>query len=457
MKRNKKRICVVLIVVLLLNFVPYENICLADNEEYNEELYVSEPFIDERDNYDYIDKKIEDDIKSETGIVSSEVEEMLNEQGYFDDDIEMLSESDVNALEESDISEGIVYTEYYAVPDIKEADNINVEEAMIPLTPEEVDMLIESKYYGKENNLDEVVYERVNLEQEDTDSLLEKSIEVLGLKPQNVYAENAIEIGGVNDKNHYSYLKKSLYFNKTKHYYLEDGIKKNYYILIGTTTWTKMPINRLLDIYQLTWNANLCFDIANMDERALWRKQGIDLSPRVVKAHDTEKFYVEKNGDGSKKGYSMTRHIQKEQTRIGYGKVGDIGLKNGEYIINDSGIVGANDLLNDKSIATDDRISYTNYYNESIKITVYLKDNSSKSVAYIYFNYNHLKAKAVINTVGVIKIARIIVNVVRKNWKQISVSDVILVGDLNKNKIIKEKYYYDSAGIDIGSWLVPLR
>lgn len=79
MKRNKKRICVVLIVVLLLNFVPYENICLADNEEYNEELYVSEPFIDERDNYDYIDKKIEDDIKSETGIVSSEVEEMLNE------------------------------------------------------------------------------------------------------------------------------------------------------------------------------------------------------------------------------------------------------------------------------------------------------------------------------------------------------------------------------------------
>ena len=67
------------IVVLLLNFVPYENICLADNEEYNEELYVSEPFIDERDNYDYIDKKIEDDIKSETGIVSSEVEEMLNE------------------------------------------------------------------------------------------------------------------------------------------------------------------------------------------------------------------------------------------------------------------------------------------------------------------------------------------------------------------------------------------
>ena len=48
-----------------------------------------------------------------------------------------------------------VLTEYYAIPDTK--DN----EIMIKLTSNEVDELIASKYYGKDVDMDSVVYERV--------------------------------------------------------------------------------------------------------------------------------------------------------------------------------------------------------------------------------------------------------------------------------------------------------
>lgn len=96
MIKLKKKICVVVCVSLLLNVISYENMCLADDyESDNEEIFVEESFVDDRNQYEYIDKKIEDDLKDETGIVSSELEKKLNEQGYFDDDIEMLSEDDI--------------------------------------------------------------------------------------------------------------------------------------------------------------------------------------------------------------------------------------------------------------------------------------------------------------------------------------------------------------------------
>ena len=52
--------------------------CLADDyESDNEEIFVEESFADDRNQYEYIDKKIEDDLKDETGIVSSELEKNL--------------------------------------------------------------------------------------------------------------------------------------------------------------------------------------------------------------------------------------------------------------------------------------------------------------------------------------------------------------------------------------------
>ena len=167
--------------------------CLADDyESDNEEIFVEESFADDRNQYEYIDKKIEDDLKD----VGDSIGKLVD-----------------NA-------------EYYAVTDCEDKEQI-VEDDMIPLTSNEVDMLIESHYYGKENDLDSVVSERVNSEDEDYESsIIDKTMEAIGLKPKNVYAENAKSIGGINDKKHYSYLKKMYYFNKTKYYYHDSRGEK---------------------------------------------------------------------------------------------------------------------------------------------------------------------------------------------------------------------------------------
>lgn len=354
----------------------------------------------------------------------------------------MLSEDDIILLEESDLSDSVVYSEYYAVPDIKELENTSINESMIQLNSEEVDMLIESKYYGNENNLDEVVYERVSSDEVEKDNLIDKSLKAIGLIPETVYADYTTSVGGVNDKKHYCYLKKTLFFAKTKIYYhTHDNEKKYYYQLVCTMTWTKMPVNRLLDIYQLSWDG-LAYERAGVSEREDWRAQGVDLNPRVIKAHDTETFYVEKSGDGSQKAYSMNRNIKKEQKFKGCYRQSNVELVNGEYAISRYGLIGANDLINDRSKSTDTRIYYTNYYNETIKIIVYLKPFADNEAA-IYTDYKHSKMKATINAGVVLKV---VVAIKQKDWKEI----------LIRPQIIDKYLTYTEAGANIGGWSVYL-
>ena len=59
------------------------------------ELVVEEFFVNDRNQYEFIDKKIDDDLKSKTGIISEKLETTLNNKGYFDDDIERLDEYDI--------------------------------------------------------------------------------------------------------------------------------------------------------------------------------------------------------------------------------------------------------------------------------------------------------------------------------------------------------------------------
>lgn len=203
-----------------------------------------------------------------------------------------------------------------------------------------------------------------------------------------------------------------------------------------------MPDNRLLDVYQLSWNG-LSYEFPSVSEKEDWRKQGVDLSPTVVRAYDKESFYVEKDGDGSQKGYSMIRHIRKKQTCIGVYSNGKVDLKNGQFIKNQNGISGAYDLINDRSTSTDSKIYYKNYYNDSIKITVYLKD-TVKNTAVIYQDYVHAKLKARLKEGVVTSIA---ISVIEKDWKAISLLSCIY----------RRYVEYTPAGIGTyNGWLVML-
>lgn len=147
----------ILIVTTLVGIFGFgNNFCFAEDDGYDfMKLFVEDRFIDDRDACEYIDKKIEDDLESKTGIVNEKLEEKLNSCGYFDEDIERLDEHDIASLDGTDLDNITVLTEYYAIPDTK--DN----EIMIKLTSNEVDELIASKYYGKDVDMDSVVYERV--------------------------------------------------------------------------------------------------------------------------------------------------------------------------------------------------------------------------------------------------------------------------------------------------------
>lgn len=238
-------------------------------------LFVEDRFIDDRDACEYIDKKIEDDLESKTGIVNEKLEEKLNSCGYFDEDIERLDEHDIASLDGTDLDNITVLTEYYAIPDTK--DN----EIMIKLTSNEVDELIASKYYGKDVDMDSVVYERVKDE----------------------YLKGAEK---------YAYIKKSLILSKTDIYYhTTDDEKENFYQLIESLTFVVMPASRGIDEYKINLT-NIEYEMADPGVWDDLREQGHDLeyiATSVSKVYDEEKYLISKkekeNKIGKKSSYGF--------------------------------------------------------------------------------------------------------------------------------------------------------
>ena len=136
-----KKIFMMVSIIIMLTVNKYENRCFANKDSDSiKQLDIEEQYVNDRNQYEFIDKKIDDDLKSQTGIISEKLETTLNNKGYFDDDIERLDEYDILSLEDAELDNISVLTEYYAIPDTKDND------IMIRLTSEEVDMLILRKH-----------------------------------------------------------------------------------------------------------------------------------------------------------------------------------------------------------------------------------------------------------------------------------------------------------------------
>lgn len=327
----------ILIVTTLVGIFGFgNNFCFAEDDGYDfMKLFVEDRFIDDRDACEYIDKKIEDDLESKTGIVNEKLEEKLNSCGYFDEDIERLDEHDIASLDGTDLDNITVLTEYYAIPDTK--DN----EIMIKLTSNEVDELIASKYYGKDVDMDSVVYERVKDE----------------------YLKGAEK---------YAYIKKSLILSKTDIYYhTTDDEKENFYQLIESLTFVVMPASRGIDEYKINLT-NIEYEMADPGVWDDLREQGHDLeyiATSVSKVYDEEKYLISKK---EKENYTLTKNIKEEQTDIRKVDNREAQLSNGQYEVNRTNLAGVNDLLDDKVHDTKEGKEYTNYYNETIKVRLYL-------------------------------------------------------------------------------------
>lgn len=362
MNKYMKIIGSIVIMALILAFV-FNNKCFAYDDGYSlKELYVEDNYIDDMDSYEYINKKLDDELKTKTGIISEKLEEKLNSKGYFDEDIDRLDEQDIASLEIIDLNNITVLTEYYAIPDTKDS------KLMIKLTSKEVDMLIASKYYEVESDLDSVIYERTKLD---------------------YVGEPSYDKGQVR----YAFLKKSLILLKTNYYYTEDDVKKNYYELIESLTFVKMPVNRLTDEYEI-YMEGLCLEETIAVPEEEWREQGIDkeyISPTVTKLYDEEKYLIKK---GNKEGYTLTKNIKRELLNAETIGVRNEKLSAGQFMAISQEICGLNTLQNDKVDSTNNGKEYTNYYNETIKIRAYLRTYGSHNTVVIGENYKHAATEA---------------------------------------------------------------
>lgn len=91
-------------IIIMLTVNKYENRCFANKDSDSiKQLDIEEQYVNDRNQYEFIDKKIDDDLKSQTGIISEKLETTLNNKGYFDDDIERLDEYDILSLEDAEL------------------------------------------------------------------------------------------------------------------------------------------------------------------------------------------------------------------------------------------------------------------------------------------------------------------------------------------------------------------
>ena len=152
-----------------------------------------------KDEFEFIGDKIDEEIENDSGVFENDkIEKFLNENGVFDEDIQSIYNeeeiSELNEFDQDDIDNMSVYVEYYAVPDMditEESENLDNYE-MIRLTDEQVDMYMAEKYFEVNTELDEQIQEKIEEnydEQREGDSISDKVLTAIGVKPITVYAE----------------------------------------------------------------------------------------------------------------------------------------------------------------------------------------------------------------------------------------------------------------------------
>ncbi len=385
-----KRICAAGMAMLVFAAGTNTNMIKAEAKEIVEIAQAKQThFSKERSNYKYIDKKIGSDIKHSTGLIDEEIEEYLNSQGFFDEEIKNFTEEELDAISQSDTDDIVVYTEYYAVIDDENISEAVTEDELILLEADEVNELIKEEYYDKESKLNDKLNERLNKKEKASNK---DFLQMIGIKPVVVYAADTYSIGGIDDKDNYCYLKKSLVAMRSRFYYhTAEGTKKYYYQLVGTMEWTKMPIHRYVDIFSMEWD-NLSYETPSADEKLDWKNQGVDLSPKLTRIFDREIFWIDKNSvDKEPYDYSYKKGITKTMTKSGCGKYDNIDLKNNQFYLREDKVVGVVNLMDNKSEAYDDNtVKFTNYTNEKVRIVMYVKRDGDNT-GDVYLSWSHAK------------------------------------------------------------------
>lgn len=218
--------------------------CIKENHNImvkNEECI---NFTDNKNDYEYIDRKIEQEIECNTmGIEHKEIEQFLNEKGIFDEEMNLhLSQENLTEMEKAGLKNLTVMSAYYAVDDTcteeeyaysEGTNNVIDASNMIQLNDEEVDKYLSEEYFQNKTDLNSSIEKKIEKRNQ---NIQEKSfkntiMQAIGIEPKEAFAES---VGGYS----YTMLKKTVIAYKVTDDYARVRVWFD---------WTRMPENRNLD------------------------------------------------------------------------------------------------------------------------------------------------------------------------------------------------------------------
>lgn len=336
----------------------------VDNGQYSE-------FSDIKNEYEYVSDKVDEEVGVNSSEISNnDLEEHLNNNGIFDDEIsDIYGEEDIVEFEnmnKEEIDNMSVSVSYYAVEDIdkeqEDMDSMN----MIQLTDEEVDMYIAEKYYDQDMGLEDIILEKFEEKEEqkkekENDSIIEEAMENIGLQPREAYAETQTK--QVRSDGTVCMLKKVVTCTK---------ISDNYADIRTVMIWDDMPQNRKLD------SIGIFFDNGQYEKDA-----GGDLNKLEV-TH----FYTKTVTEGPVGKYvTSTKKVQidMKETTSKY-------LKNNEYNARNSGVTIALKLTTDEDKLKDNGDRFIRKITkEGVRCRMYVRLTSlNKKYLGVYQDYIHL-------------------------------------------------------------------
>ena len=325
-------------------------------------------FAESEGEYDYIEKKKEEESVNVTGLIDKDVEIILNSNGILDEDIKKYSKEELQELEKNIDEDSIIYVSYYAVNDTEELSDVPVKkDEMIELTPKQVDKYIAEKYYDEETDLmKELVKEFNNMEQDNKkEKLVNKVSDIMGINVNEVCAET-ISHGGIHDKDNPTMLKETLVIND-----IEDSYKMYVWFQFE---WTEMPKYRYVDTVGLYWDGAM-YD-SGYDKYAEQNVKHKWLETYIYHYTNEDKCKCIANGNDLKYRYNPKDTFKEEQ-----------------YYIRSNYIVCLINMHDDQPYSYNPVPTEVLYENERVEMRFYLVKLERATCVSFYPQYVHLKQK----------------------------------------------------------------
>lgn len=366
-----KRINAMFMLLVVCMFITNNIVSVQAREIKEKDKQIKQSFSEQSKGKKYTTKKIKEEKNNSTDLLQGDVENYLNQEGMFDDEIKSLDDVTLDEISNCDLEYLGVQTSYFELINENIETTVNEEDNnqsnYIELNPEEIEEVIAEQYYDVDLS-DNV---------EDT-SIMNKILEDVGLKATEVYADdNYQEKNPANG----SYLKRTILVVPT----LLNGVQ--YYKLLATYEWLTMPINRLVDVPVLSWDENVRFNntsyaFNNTKVKVIETYSDEVREQLVGTLISSQEHYSEYELKG--KYYTETA-IQAGQT-----------IGTGNFVITNRRLFAFVDLMDDTSYTDDyERRVYKRYvdYIKIIMSTYVKRDSAAEENMTLDVFYYHTKSK----------------------------------------------------------------